>query len=267
MFQRPIVIAANWKLNKLRDESVVFADALTSFMRDHHTEDETKNLKVIFAPPATSLQDVNARERYFGLFAQDISMHASGAYTGELSGSMLADAGADGTLVGHSERRLYHHEDDAVVAAKVRRALDDNLWCIACVGESLDERNAGNARAVVERQVGAVLDAVPTADEWRTLYLAYEPVWAIGTGEVATPDMAEEMHAAIRQLLCERLGDETGNKVSILYGGSVKGANAPELLSQPNIDGALVGGASLSVEDFMPILQAGIDASAATQPA
>ena len=182
--------------------------------------------------------------------AQDLSQHDSGAYTGEVSGAMLADLGCKYVIVGHSERRAYHGESNELVAKKAVAALNRGLTPIVCVGETLEQREAGKTAVVVEAQLGAVLDAVGAADVPK-LVLAYEPVWAIGTGKTATPEMAQEVHAQLRA----QLGSH-GATVQILYGGSMKPDNAKELMAQPDIDGGLIGGASLKAADFLGIVGA-----------
>ena len=188
------------------------------------------------------------------LGAQNLSEHAAGAYTGEVAGSMLKDIGCRYVIVGHSERRTLYGETDAVVTAKFRAAQSAGLVPIACVGETLMEREAGLTEAVIDRQMHALIDAVGGAAFARAV-VAYEPVWAIGTGRTATPEQAQEVHALIRKLLA--VGDATiAPTVRILYGGSVKGSNARELFAQKDIDGGLVGGASLDAADFLRIFAA-----------
>ncbi|WP_334188486.1 triose-phosphate isomerase [Noviherbaspirillum sp.] len=185
---------------------------------------------------------------------QDVSAHESGAYTGEVSATMLRDVGCRYVIVGHSERRSYHNESDEVVARKALRAAASGLTPIICVGESLEERESGETDEVVARQIDAVL-AVMDEESLKGVVVAYEPVWAIGTGKTATPQMAQDVHAFLRQ----RLGAKSvvaGEKVRILYGGSMKPDNAKELLSMPDIDGGLIGGASLKASDFLAIVNA-----------
>ena len=188
------------------------------------------------------------------LGAQDVSAFASGAYTGEVSAAMLKDFGVRYALVGHSERRQYHGETDAVVAEKARQALASGITPIVCVGETLQEREAGQTESVVKRQLAAVIHV--NGHCISEIVVAYEPVWAIGTGRTPSADDVAEMHAAIRAQLVSQLGSE-GAGVRILYGGSVKASNAQELLHVPDVDGALVGGASLKAADFVPIIEAG----------
>ena len=188
--------------------------------------------------------------------AQDLSRHAEGAYTGEVAGAMLRDAGASHAIVGHSERRAYHHEDDAIVNAKLAAAAAAGLVPILCVGESREQRDAGAAGSVVLDQLTGALDGFDLTDHG-SLVVAYEPVWAIGTGLTATADDAQEMCALIRRALQDRFGPR-GAAVRVLYGGSMKPGNAAELLAKPDIDGGLIGGASLAVADLIAIAQAAV---------
>jgi triosephosphate isomerase len=183
--------------------------------------------------------------------AQDVSMHESGAFTGEVSAAMLRDFGVRYAIVGHSERRQYHGETDAQVAAKAQRALAAGITPIVCVGESLAEREAGQTEAVVKRQLAAVIHA--NGHCISEVVVAYEPVWAIGTGRTATPEMAQQVHAVLRAQL--QAATEHADRVSILYGGSMNAANAAELLAQPDVDGGLIGGAALKAPDFLSMLK------------
>lgn len=185
---------------------------------------------------------------------QDVSVHESGAYTGEISAAMLRDVGCRYVIVGHSERRSYHNESDEVVALKASRALVSELTPIVCVGELLAEREAGKTDEVVARQINAILDVLHEND-LKNIVVAYEPVWAIGTGKTATPQMAQDVHALLRQMLAAKSA-VAAEKVRILYGGSMKPDNAKELLSMPDIDGGLIGGASLKASDFLAIVNA-----------
>jgi triosephosphate isomerase len=188
-----------------------------------------------------------------GWGAQDVSAHASGAYTGEISVSMLQDFGCQYVILGHSERRAYHGETDALVALKTQRVIQAGLTPIVCVGETLAERESGQTQAVVSAQLDAVLTAIDAADLAK-LVVAYEPVWAIGTGKTATPEMAQDVHAILRAKIMQK-NVELAQAVRILYGGSMKPDNARELLAMPDIDGGLIGGAALSVADFLAIVQ------------
>lgn len=207
---------------------------------------------IAICPPATLVAPAVARQPGLAIGAQDCHWNASGAHTGCLSVAMLAEAGAKLVIVGHSERRTDNHETDAEVKAKAAAAIAGGLVAIVCVGETEAERDAGRAVAVV---TGQLKGSVPESGTGETLVVAYEPVWAIGTGRTPTVADVAQMHAAIRRCLGELLGDE-GAKVRILYGGSVKPSNAAELLNVPDVDGALVGGASLKAADFVPIVNA-----------
>lgn len=204
--------------------------------------------------PAPYLAQANAllASGAINLGAQDISAHEAGAYTGEVSAAMLKDFGVRYAIVGHSERRQYHGETDAVVAAKAQRALEAGITPIVCVGETLAERDAGQTEATVTRQLAAVIAA--TGPRIGDIVLAYEPVWAIGTGKTATPQQAQQVHAVLRAQLADACEQAAG--IAILYGGSMNAANAAELLAQPDIDGGLIGGASLSAPDFLKIITA-----------
>jgi triosephosphate isomerase len=246
------LIAGNWKMHKLPSEAVAWAEALleqlTSTPHDH--------VELLLNVPATHLAPLRAvtEGAVVRLGGQDLSAHESGAYTGEISGAMLRDAGADYVVVGHSERRAYHREDDTLVHAKVVAALAQGLRPILCVGESEAEREAGRAAEVVLAQLAIDLDGVAPGDP-AELVVAYEPIWAIGTGKTATADDAQEMSATIRSDLRARYGDDA-RKMRILYGGSMKPGNAAELLARPDIDGGLIGGASLDIEALLAIVGA-----------
>ena len=249
--RRP-VIAGNWKMNKSPGETTAF---FREFLRAHQPrEDRT----VIVFPPSLSLAAarVAALERPdVGLGVQNIHWEASGAFTGEVSAGMAADAGASYVLAGHSERRHIFGETDEQVGRKVAAALAARLVPVACVGETLDERRADRLRDVLLRQLDAVLDAIP-ADAAEKLVLAYEPVWAIGTGVNATPADASDAHRIPRDRLAERYGASAAGELPILYGGSVKPDNAAELLAADGVDGLLVGGASLDPAGFARIIAA-----------
>jgi triosephosphate isomerase len=235
-----MLIAGNWKMFKTAHETLEFCAALRDRL------DGLEGVDVVVCPPHTSLGEaVNVlASTPVAVFAQNAHWEAEGPFTGEISAPMLRDVGVSGSLVAHSERRQLFAETDETAAKRVEGLLEAGLHVIACVGETEREREAGETEAVLRRQVEAIRAAVAD-DDTDLLAIAYEPVWAIGTGRVATPDQAEEAHALIRSLL----------DVRILYGGSVKPENAAELLSQPDVDGALVGGASLDVESFAAICE------------
>lgn len=246
------LIAGNWKMHKLPSEATAWLRDLASQLPQAAGSSRSE---IALLVPFTHLPSM--AKLAFGtsvaIGAQDLSSHSQGAYTGEVSGAMLKDAGASYVIVGHSERRAYHHEDDAIVKSKVVAARAAGLVPILCVGESRSERDAGSADAVVLRQLAGALEGVKVVDA-AELVVAYEPVWAIGTGLTATADDAQEMCAVIRGSLRERYG-ATGD-VRVLYGGSMKPSNAAELLSKPDIDGGLIGGASLDVADLLSIAAA-----------
>jgi triosephosphate isomerase len=239
------VIAGNWKLFKGPREAGSFVSELAPATAAH-----SEQLDVVVCPPAVSLAEAVAAAAGSGVrvFAQNLHWAPEGAFTGEVSVEMLLEVGVTGTLVGHSERRQLFGETDESTAARAVAALDGGLRVIACVGELEAEREGGQTEQVLERQIGAIADAVPSTD---ALVVAYEPVWAIGTGRTASAEQAQEAHAAIKKWL----------PVPVLYGGSVKPENAAALLSMPDVDGALVGGASLDVGSFAAICAAGAAAA------
>ncbi len=250
MSRRPF-IAGNWKMHKTPAEADALAEALKRVLVEEAVVD------VAVAPPFLAIPAVVARLKHsgVGVAAQDLHEAPSGAFTGCVSGEMLRSVGVTWALVGHSERRQIFGETDAVVARKVQACFRSGLLPILCVGETLPEREAGNEEAVVARQLEAALAGLH-ADQLPSVTIAYEPVWAIGTGKVATPAQAQDMHAFIRGWLASRYPAFVPRGVRILYGGSVKGANAAGLLGQADIDGALVGGASLDAADFLAIVAA-----------
>jgi triosephosphate isomerase len=247
------VLAGNWKMNHGPSDTVRFFEA---FLAAHAPRE---GAVVLFFPPALSL--AAARGALEGrpdvrLGVQNVYWEPSGAFTGELSVAMAADAGAEYALVGHSERRHVFGETVAHTVRKVRAVLDGGLVPVLCVGETLDERRAGRAEAVVDAQLVPVLGTL-TRDEAARLVVAYEPVWAIGTGETASPADAQAMHRAVRARLASAFGAAAAASIPVLYGGSVKPDNAAELLAQPDVDGVLVGGASLDPSGFATICAAG----------
>jgi len=250
MEQRKSLIAANWKMHKTIAEAVAFVESLQREVGDYNDRE------VIIAPPYTALSAVrNALWRKdFKLAAQNFHWEEKGAFTGEISGAMLKDVGCDGVIIGHSERRQLFGETNEMLLKKVAGAFREGFLPILCVGEVLEEREGGRTFTVVGSQLEQGLAGLP-ADQARQLALAYEPVWAIGTGRTATPDQAQEVHAFIRER-CVALWDKTvANSMRIMYGGSVKPDNVDSLMAQPDIDGMLVGGASLEVGSFKRIVQ------------
>lgn len=243
------LVAGNWKMNGLKADLAVAAEIAKG-----HDAALRRAVDLAICPPATLLFTLTASliGSRIATGGQDCSAHASGAYTGETSASMLVDAGASYAIVGHSERRTLHGESNATVKAKAEAALAAGLTPIVCVGETKDEREAGKALAVVKKQLrGSVPDGATAS-----LVIAYEPVWAIGTGLTPTAADVAEMHEAIRAELGRILGKATAAGVRLLYGGSVKPSNAVELMNVANVDGALVGGASLKADDFLAIARA-----------
>ena len=249
--RRPL-IAGNWKMNLTHLDAIGLVQKLAFTIPEKVLDD----VEVVVLPPFTALRSVQTLvtgdKLDVGYGAQDLSMHDSGAYTGEVSGVMLAALACQYVTVGHSERRAMHAEDDAVVAAMAQAALRHGIVPIVCVGEGLDIRQSGEHVPYTLTQVSAALTDLP-AEQVATLVIAYEPVWAIGTGEVATPENAQEVCAAIRQKIAQLYSDEVAEQVRVLYGGSVKANNVRAIMDQPDVDGCLVGGASLVVEEFAGI--------------
>jgi triosephosphate isomerase len=245
-------MAGNWKMNCNHLEAIALAQKLAFTLSD---KDYTFT-EVAVLPPFTDLRSVqtlvDGDRLKIKYGAQDLSAHDKGAYTGEISGPMLAKLGCSYVLAGHSERRAYHHEDDAVVNGKVKAAFRNLLTPILCVGEPLEVRRAGDHVAHTLGQLDGSLKGVP-AEQVATMAVAYEPVWAIGTGEVASPADAQEMCAAIREQISSAYGARAGAAVRVLYGGSVKSGNIAPIMAQQDVDGALVGGASLDATEFAAI--------------
>lgn len=246
-FMRDYFIAGNWKMHKTTGEAVELAKGLVESLKDG------KN-KYMIAPPFTALDAVSkvVKGSNILLGAQNMSTEEQGAHTGEVSVLMLKDIGVQIVILGHSERRHIYKEDDAMINKKVKLALKHGLEVDLCIGELLEEREAGNAEAVCESQLRKGLDGV-SASEMSKVTIAYEPVWAIGTGKTATPDDAEAIHAYCRKVLADMFGKDVADKVVIQYGGSMKAENAKELLAKEDIDGGLIGGAALKVDTFTPI--------------
>lgn len=249
MTTRKPLLAGNWKLNCLRRESAELAATIAEGCRG------LDGREVMIAPPFTSLAAVEQAlsGSNVALGAQDLYWEETGAFTGEVSAAMLRDAGCSHVLIGHSERRQYFGETEYTVAKKVAAAMAAGLKAVVCVGETLEQREAGTTADVIERQVAGGLCELP-ADKYLDLIIAYEPVWAIGTGKTASPQQAQEIHSRIRQMLTHVLTTEAAETTRILYGGSVKPSNVDELMACADVDGALVGGASLKAEDFLRIV-------------
>ncbi|KAB0326059.1 triose-phosphate isomerase [Janthinobacterium sp. PLB04] len=243
------LVVGNWKMNGSRTSNAVLLSEIVAGLA-------ASGAASAVCVPAPYLAQCQAQlaGTALGWGAQDVSAHAGGAYTGEISTAMLQDFGCSYVVIGHSERRAYHGESDAQVAAKTVAALAAGITPIVCIGETLAQREAGQTNAVVAQQLGAVLAAI-SADDVAKLVLAYEPVWAIGTGKTATPQMAQDVHQVLRaQLVAKNAVAAAG--VQILYGGSMKPENAKELMAMPDIDGGLIGGAALKAADFLAIIHA-----------
>ncbi|MBS2961558.1 triose-phosphate isomerase [Actinocrinis puniceicyclus] len=247
-------MAGNWKMNLNHFEAIAHVQKLAFSL----TDKDYAAVEVAVLTPFTDLRSVqtlvDGDKLKIKYGAQDVSRHAAGAYTGEVSAAMLAKLGCSYVVVGHSERRQHHAESDELVAAKAKAALGSGVSPIVCVGEGLDVRKAGGHVAYTLAQLDGSLAGL-TAAQVEQSVIAYEPVWAIGTGEVATPADAQEVIGAIRVRLAESFGEQTAAKVRILYGGSVKGSNAAGIMAEADIDGALIGGASLDAEDFVRIVR------------
>jgi triosephosphate isomerase len=248
------VLAANWKMFKTTREALAYARELTTLVRP------LSGVDIVIAPPFTALATVVeiVRSTAVGAAAQDVYFESEGAFTGEVSAPMIKEAGAGYVIVGHSERRRLFGETDDAVRRKVRAAIAAELVPIVCIGETLEERDGGHMPAVLDRQLKVGLDGV-TPDELAALIIAYEPVWAIGTGRTATPAEADESHQYIRRRLREWWGDEAADRCRIQYGGSVKPDNIRDLMTLPDVDGALVGGASLDVGVFFRIVEGALE--------
>ncbi len=247
---RTMIVAGNWKLNLVSESAVELAGKVVKSAGGDGPE-------VLLCPSFTLLHtvcEVIAGSRV-KLGAQNLFWESKGAFTGEISAEMLLDIGCSHVIIGHSERRQYFGETDASVRRKTQSALLAGLKPVVCVGETLDEREEGSSKAVVEHQVNGALERFKPED-LSNIVIAYEPIWAIGTGKTATPETAQQMHKMIRKLIGNMFGSEISDGIPILYGGSVKGNNATDLFSQPDIDGGLVGGASLDAESFAQIIDA-----------
>ena len=251
---RKHIVAGNWKMNKTFSEA---DDLISELMERLEQTTLDKNTQMIICPPFPYLELASDQsdDSYFAVGAQNVSDQESGAYTGEVSAAMLESMELDYCIVGHSERRAYYHETDEIVARKVDQLLKHGIRPIVCCGEVLEEREANRQFDVVKKQITDGLFHL-TAEQFADIIVAYEPVWAIGTGKTATPDQAQEMHAFIRGLIAEKYGQAVADETSILYGGSCKPGNAKELFANPDVDGGLIGGAALKADDFMGIATA-----------
>ncbi len=249
---RKNIVAGNWKMNNTLQEGLSLAKDLEKAL-----EGKSVNCEVVIGTPFIHLASIAAAidTNKIAVSAQNCADKVSGAYTGEVSAAMVASTGAKYVILGHSERRAYYGETDAILKEKVLLALANNLTPIFCIGEVLEEREANKHFEVVKSQIEGGLFNLSAAD-FGKIVLAYEPVWAIGTGKTATSDQAQEMHAFIRKVLTDKYGAAVSNETSILYGGSCNAGNAKELFANPDVDGGLIGGASLGVDKFMPIIEA-----------
>jgi triosephosphate isomerase len=246
------IVAGNWKMNLTKSEALELAKDLL-----HRVQNNPPPCELVVCPPFPwiALLAEHLKNSPIQLGAQNCAAQASGAFTGEVSATMLASAGAHYVILGHSERRALFGDTDAIILEKCQRTLEAGLKIILCCGETLDERDAGNTVAVVANQLRYILDKLPSLNA-DNLVIAYEPVWAIGTGRTASPEQAEEIHDAIRALLRNHFGNEMGNAIRLQYGGSCNAANAAGLFAKANINGGLIGGASLKAADFFSIAQA-----------
>lgn len=248
---RKNIVAGNWKMNTTLDEGVELANEITLKLKD-----TTKNCDVIVCVPFTHLTSVNAviEPELLSMGAENCSEHEKGAYTGEVSAAMVKSTGAEYVILGHSERRQYFGENNEQLLAKTKQALANGLRPIFCVGEVLEERENGSFNEVVKGQIEALFSLTP--EEFKKVVVAYEPVWAIGTGKTASADQAQDMHAHIREVIASKYGDKLAGEISILYGGSCKPENAKEIFSKPDVDGGLIGGAALKADSFIGIIEA-----------
>lgn len=256
---RKKIIAGNWKMNKAIAEAKDLAEGVNMQVGD------CREVDVVLCPPFTALSVVGEiiADTNIKLGAQDMHWEPDGAFTGEISASMLRDLYCHYVIIGHSERRQYFNETDETVNRKVKAAVNGNLVPVLCVGESLEQREGGHAQAVVKNQVEKGLADI--GEGIGKLIIAYEPVWAIGTGKTATPEQAQEMHAFIRKTVAGMAGEDTAQSVRIQYGGSMKPANAAELLAKDDIDGGLIGGAALDARSFVQIVEAAMQANSGVE--
>jgi len=251
LLMRKKIVAGNWKMNLNYDEAILLADSVSNLVK------ENQKTNVILAPPSVYLNEIAILIRdnpMISVAAQNCSDKISGAFTGEISAAMLSSIDVSHVIIGHSERRKYFNESNSLLAEKIRVVLENNLLPIYCCGETIEERNSKKHFEIIAEQIKTGLFHLDDS-KMKTCTIAYEPVWAIGTGVNATAEQAQEMHLYIRNLIKEKYGAETAKEISILYGGSVTSQNASELFSCPDVDGGLVGGASLKAEEFFSIIQ------------
>ena len=247
---RKRIVAGNWKMNTLLKDGMELAKAVEKLEKE-----KTSDALMIIAPPYTHLSRIKELIQGVKLSAQNCSSEEEGAYTGEVSPDMLKSVGVEYVILGHSERRAYYGEDNELLNRKTKLALSKGLKPIFCCGEVLEEREGGKLFDVIREQISVGLKDL-SIEDMAEVVIAYEPVWAIGTGVVASPEQAQEMHKFIRGLLVELFNDEVADNMTILYGGSCKPSNAAELFANPDVDGGLIGGASLKAEDFLGIVNA-----------
>jgi len=250
---RKKIVAGNWKMNMDLAEGLAFAESIKNYFREKPSEKS----EIILCTPFIHLAGLSGllKDDKISFGAQNCAAESSGAFTGEVSASMIKSTGAEYVIIGHSERRTYYHENDEVLNMKTILAINSGLKVIFCCGEVLQEREEGVHFSVVQRQLEKGLFTF-SEEEFSKVIIAYEPVWAIGTGLTATPEQAQEMHKYIRDLIMEKYGTDFADQVSVLYGGSCKPSNAAEIFSQVDVDGGLIGGASLKKEDFCAIVDA-----------
>ena len=247
---RKQIVAGNWKMNKDMAETEMF-------LVDLKKQVFPENVVVMIAPPFTNLHHAfkSLRDHPVEVVAQNMHQNEEGAFTGEISAKMLKSVGAPTVILGHSERRALFHEDEAILAEKVNTAIENEMTIIFCIGEELNDRKQNDQEKVINNQLSSGLFHI-SEDSWKHVIVAYEPVWAIGTGETATPGQVQDMHKFIRELISQSYSPDIAEQVSILYGGSVNPENAEEIFRQADVDGGLIGGASLQVESFMKIVNA-----------
>ena len=247
---RQKIVAGNWKMNNSNTESLSLLQELLNF-------NFPKDIRIIISPPYTQLGLVNEKLEKSNIEVASQNMHFAdnGAYTGEISSSMIKSSGVFISILGHSERRTYFNETDESLKKKVDKAINENIEIIFCVGEELSDRNSGNHFKHIKIQLEKTVFLQP-ADSWKKIIIAYEPIWAIGTGETASPKQVQEMHLFIRNIISENYSKTLADSISIIYGGSVKPSNANDIFSQSDVDGGLIGGASLKSKDFAAIVNA-----------
>jgi len=245
------IVAGNWKMNTNLSSGIELAKEVNNLVVNNNI----KNVKVILSPPFTHLSDINniINKEYISISAQNCSYETKGAFTGEISAEMIKSIGAEYIIIGHSERRAYFKENNQVLNKKVKKVLENNLIPIYCCGETLEEREKGKLFEIIKNQIIEALFDLPEED-FKKVIIAYEPVWAIGTGITATSEQAQEMHLFIRNELIGKFGKAIADSIPILYGGSCKPSNAKELFANPDVDGGLIGGAALNAEDFYKII-------------